>query len=91
MRAGSDDGGLADSVVDELRYPGEGTGFAFDAATPNALAEACEAAIAMRDVGGPDWAGLIARGMAVDFDWTTGSAPRYVDLYKRAVLLRRGE
>ncbi len=82
-------GGLADSVIDELRFPGEGTGFAFDAATPDALAEACETAIAMRAAGGAAWAGLIARGMAVDFDWTTGSAPQYVDLYKRAVALRR--
>ena len=50
-------GGLADSVVDELRHPGEGTGFAFDAATPAALAEACEAAMAMRAAGGPAWDG----------------------------------
>ena len=30
------------------------------------------------------------RGMAVDFDWTTGSAPRYVEAYRRAVEIRRG-
>ncbi len=82
-------GGLADSVIDELRLPGEGTGFAFDATTPDALADACEAAIAVRGAGGAAWADLVARGMAVDFDWTTGSAPQYVDLYKRAVSLRR--
>ena len=82
-------GGLADSVIDELRFPGRGTGFAFDAATPAALADACERAIAMRHAGGPDWAGLVQRGMAVDFDWTTGSAPQYVDLYSRAVAIRR--
>jgi starch synthase len=82
-------GGLADSVVDEIRTPGEGTGFAFDAATPAALAEACEAAIAMRAAGGPAWDGLIARGMAIDFDWHTSSAPRYVEMYERAIALRR--
>jgi hypothetical protein len=27
--------------------------------------------------------------MAVDFDWVTGSAPRYVELYRRAVAIRR--
>jgi len=27
--------------------------------------------------------------MAVDFDWVTGSAPRYVDAYRRAVAIRR--
>jgi starch synthase len=82
-------GGLADSVVDELSRPGEGTGFAFRPATARALAAACEAAIAMRDVGGPAWDGLVARGMATDFDWTTGSAPRYAAMYGRAVALRR--
>jgi starch synthase len=83
-------GGLADSVIDELTLPGKGTGFSFDAATQAALAEACEAAMAMRTAGGPAWDGLIARGMAVDFDWTRGSAPRYVGLYERAVAIRRG-
>ena len=68
-------GGLADSVIDERTRPGEGTGFAFDAATPDALAEACEAAMAMRAAGGAPWDALVARGMAVDFDWARGSAP----------------
>jgi hypothetical protein len=27
--------------------------------------------------------------MAVDFDWVTGSAPRYVEAYRRAVAIRR--
>ena len=83
-------GGLADSVVDERTRPGEGTGFSFDAATPNALAEACEDAIAMRAAGGSAWRALIDRGMAVDFDWRRGSAPRYAALYERAVAIRRG-
>ena len=83
-------GGLADSVVDERTNPGQGTGFSFDEATPDALAEACEAALAMRARGGAPWDGLIQRGMAVDFDWDRGSAPRYVALYERAVAIRRG-
>ena len=82
-------GGLADSVVDELTRPGAGTGFAFDDAKADALGAACEAAMNFRDAGGAAWDGLVARGMAVDFDWTTGSAPRYVDMYERAVALRR--
>lgn len=36
------------------------------------------------------WNGLIDRGMAVDFDWVTGSAPRYIEAYRRAVAIRRG-
>jgi starch synthase len=83
-------GGLADSVIDERIRPGEGTGFAFDAATPAALAEACEAAMTMRTAGGPAWSDLISRGMAVDFDWVRGSAPRYAALYERAIAIRRG-
>ncbi|MDP9482485.1 MAG: glycogen synthase [Chloroflexota bacterium] len=84
-------GGLADTVVDEGLFPGEGTGFAFDDATPNALALACEAAMSMRDARGTAWDELVARGMAVDFDWTTGPAPHYVDLFRRAIAIRRGE
>ena len=83
-------GGLADSVIDERTRPGEGTGFAFDAATPDALADACVAAMTMRATGGPAWAELVARGMAVDFDWARGSAPRYAALYERAIAIRRG-
>ncbi|HET7029505.1 MAG TPA: glycogen/starch synthase [Candidatus Limnocylindrales bacterium] len=82
-------GGLADSVIDERTLPGEGTGFSFDEATPDALAEACEAAIAVRAAGAP-WDELIRRGMAVDFDWDRGSAPRYAALYERALAIRRG-
>jgi hypothetical protein len=26
--------------------------------------------------------------MTVDFDWTTGSAPKYVEAYRRAVAIR---
>lgn len=83
-------GGLADTVVDEPTHPGRGTGFVFDDATPAALARACEGAIGFRAAGGPAWDGLVARGMAADFDWTTGSAPRYAEMYARAVGLRRG-
>ena len=46
--------------------------------------------LAMRAAGGPAWDGLIARGMAVDFDWLRSSAPQYVEMYERAIALRRG-
>jgi starch synthase len=82
-------GGLADTVVDETRHPGEGTGFVFDEAAVRGLVEACMAAFAMRATGGRAWDGLVDRGMSVDFDWTTGSAPKYVDAYRRAVAIRR--
>jgi starch synthase len=83
-------GGLADTVIDATDHPRDGTGFVFDAPTPDALIEACERAFASRAAGGPAWTALIDRAMAVDFDWTTGSAPRYVEAYRRAIALRRG-
>lgn len=81
-------GGLADTVIDETSSPGKGTGLVFDTATPAALLEACSRAMTMHAAGGASWQGLLDRGMAVDFDWVTGSAPRYVDAYRRAVAIR---
>lgn len=84
-------GGLGDTVIDETERPGEGTGFVFDEPTPDALLAACRQAFAIR---GPvasttRWAGVVARGMAMDFSWETGSAPRYALAYQRAAELRR--
>jgi starch synthase len=81
-------GGLADTVIDETTHPGAGTGFAFEGATVDGLTMACLAAARLRATGSSEWDGLLKRGMAVDFDWTTGSAPRYVDAYRRAVTIR---
>jgi starch synthase len=82
-------GGLADTVIDATADPGAGTGFVFEGATADGLTDACERAFAVRAAGGEEWAGLLDRGMAVDFDWVTGSAPRYLEVYRRAVDLRR--
>jgi len=81
-------GGLADTVIDEVSRPGAGTGFVFDAATSGDLLAACASAASLRARRGSGWEGLLDRGMAVDFDWTTGSAPRYVEAYRRAMGLR---
>ena len=81
-------GGLADTVVDATLHPTTGTGFVFDHPTADGLVWACDQAFAMRATGGSPWEALLDRGMAVDFDWVTGSAPRYVDAYRRAVTLR---
>ena len=81
-------GGLADTVVDETANPREGTGFVFDREAPEALVEASERAFALRAAGGAAWEGLLDRGMAVDFGWVTGSAPKYVEAYRRAVAIR---
>jgi len=84
-------GGLADTVIDEATEPGAGTGFSFSGASTSGLLAACDAAMRIRETGGPAWDGLLDRGMAVDFDWVTGSAPRYVEAYRRAMAIRRGE
>ncbi|MFL5684918.1 MAG: glycogen synthase [Chloroflexota bacterium] len=83
-------GGLADTVVDVTRQPGSGTGFVFDDATPEALLEACDRAFRLRTTGGMVWDRLIDRAMAMDFDWSTGPAPRYIEAYRRAVAIRGG-
>jgi starch synthase len=82
-------GGLADTVVDEVRAPGAGTGFVFDDESADGLLAACAAFGAMRAGDAPAWGALLDRGMAVDFDWTIGSAPRYVDAYRRAIEIKR--
>lgn len=81
-------GGLADSVLDVDERPGEGTGFVFDEASPAALVAAVGRAARLR-ADRAAWAALRDRGMAVDFRWDTGSAPRYLDAYRRAVALRQ--
>jgi starch synthase len=82
-------GGLADTVVDQTANPGSGTGFVFDEPTSAELLDACDRAFALRARGGRAWDGLVRRGMAVDFDWVTGSAPTYVAAYRRAIAIRR--
>jgi starch synthase len=82
-------GGLADTVVDEYDHPGNGTGFVFGPPTADALLEATLRAISAYEGDPAHWTALQRRGMALDFDWTTGSAPRYVDAYRRAIDLRR--
>ncbi len=83
-------GGLADTVVDVDERPGEGTGFVFDEATPAALVAAVLRASRLRAADPAGWADLRRRGMAVDFNWVTGSAPAYLEAYRRAIGLRRG-
>ena len=80
-------GGLADTVVDETTQPGLGTGFAFEHPTVDGLVWACERAMAFRARDGAAWEGLLDRAMGVDFDWTREAAPRYVEVYRRAIEL----
>jgi starch synthase len=80
-------GGLADTVTDYHDLPDRATGFVFVSFTPEACLDALERALGVfRDREA--WVGLQTQGMRADFSWEA-SARRYVELYRRAVELRR--
>jgi starch synthase len=81
-------GGLRDTVVDVTADPTAGTGFTFEGESPAALVDACDRFVALFREGGANWEALIDRGMAVDFDWGSSSAPAYVAEYRRAGEIR---
>jgi starch synthase len=76
-------GGLADTIVDATPdhvKKGKATGFVFDEASPDALAEAIERALAAwKD--SKTWSKLVQSAMKKDFTWKP-SAQRYLDLFK---------
>lgn len=82
-------GGLRDTVRDEGDHPGSGTGYVFREATPASLLASCREFGRRYRTAGAAWESLLDRGMAVDFDWRTGSAPAYLAAYRRAVDLHR--
>jgi starch synthase len=80
-------GGLADSVTDYSPETGLGNGFSFVEYDPMALYTALVRAVEAyrhRDI----WNQLVRRCLAADFSWNR-SAARYVDLYYRALTVRR--
>jgi starch synthase len=82
-------GGLKDTVIDVDAMPAAGNGFRFDDATPQALLAACRRFLRWFEPGSARWEALLDRGMSVDFDWRSSSAPAYLEAYRRAVALRR--
>jgi len=82
-----DTGGLADTVVDADRSPGEGTGFAFHEYDAGELKNAISRAVAAFG-DRTRWGAIVRRGMARDFSWEA-SAREYVVLYEKA-LRKRG-
>ena len=81
-------GGLADTVVD-TGEPGRATGFAFDAATPESLAQAIVRAAAM--FRRPrSWRAMMQRAMAQDFSWDVAAAS-YLALYDAIAKTRGGQ
>ena len=80
-------GGLADTVSDYSPETGQGNGFSFGQYDPMALYTALVRAVETyryRDL----WLQLVRRCMTADFSWNR-SAHKYVDLYFRALAIRR--
>jgi len=79
-------GGLADTVTEFDPARRSGTGFVFDAFTPEALLAAVRrAASTYRQP--PLWKALVRNAMAEDFSWDA-SAREYVTLYRKALRAR---
>jgi starch synthase len=79
-------GGLADTVVDATPAhldDGTATGFAFDAATPEALGAALKDAAALHG-NQPRWRQMMRQAMTRDFSWAQ-SARQYRALYRELV------
>jgi starch synthase len=81
-------GGLRDTVVDVDANPSTGTGFVFEGGTAEGLIDACGRFAARFSAGGQAWSSLLNRGMSVDFDWRSSSAPAYLAAYRRAIAIR---
>ena len=82
-------GGLRDTVIDVDANPSTGTGFVFEGGSAAGLIDACVRFDRRFTAGGSAWRSLLDRGMAVDFDWRSRSAPAYLAAYERAIGLRR--
>ena len=81
-------GGLRDTVIDVTANPSTGTGFTFEGEAPEDLVAACDRFLTLRQAAGPAWESLLDRGMAIDYDWRSASAPAYLDTYRRGIDLR---
>ena len=81
-------GGLAETVRDVDADPKTGNGFSFSSYAAGAFSAALDRSARHFSAGGAAWRGLVQRVMREDHSWGA-SAMRYVDLYKKAVKLRR--
>ena len=80
-------GGLADSVVDYDPKSGQGYGFTFKNFVPEGLLTAVVRAIETHK-NMPLWQKIVKRAMSADFSWKK-SAEKYLDLYRRALQVRK--
>ncbi|MBM4141088.1 MAG: glycosyltransferase, partial [Nitrospira sp.] len=81
-------GGLADAIQDYDSLRSKGTGFLFSDYTPSAMLDAIKRALCVytdRD----KMQKMMITAMKTDFSWT-GSAKRYIELYRYAITKRKG-
>jgi len=81
-------GGLAETVRDVDADPKGGNGFSFSRYAASAFSDALDRSMKRFRAGGAPWRELVQRAMREDHSWGA-SAKRYVDLYTKAVRLRR--
>ena len=82
-------GGLADTVVDIRKHPDSGTGFVFEKASSDELAQTMEDAIRFYREQPARFSEARKRGMMLRFDWAN-SAKKYLELYRKARIRRTG-
>lgn len=81
-------GGLAETVRDVAAHPTDGNGYSFSRYRPEAFTDVLDRAMRDFHKGGAPWNELVRRVMREDHSWNA-SAERYVDLYRKAVRVRR--
>jgi len=80
-------GGLADTIEDFDPETKRGNGFVFHDFKPQDFLEALQKALSVYQQK-EDWIYLVKKAMKYDFSWDA-SAKRYLELYRRALFLRR--
>ena len=82
-------GGLRDTVIDVDRESRRRHGLRLRGRSPDGTSSTpAPASWRASDQAAPAWEALLDRGMAVDFDWRSASAPAYLAAYRRAIALR---
>jgi starch synthase len=76
-------GGLDETITEFDPTTGTGTGFKFSGYTPAAFLDAVQRALAVYQQPRV-WKALLKSNMALDYSWTTGAGPKYVELYRLA-------
>jgi len=82
-------GGLDETVPEYDPASGQGAGFKFTGYTPAEFFSAVQRALALFQ-DRPAWEALMRRNMALDFSCDLTTAPKYAELYQRAIDKRRG-